>query len=181
MNPWHEVENNLNTAKELDCIIEIPMWSKVKYELDKKSGLIKVDRILYSSVHYPGNYGFFPKTFCDDHDPLDVLVIGQSPFIPLAIVRVRAVGVLSMLDEGRRDDKIISVHLHDPEFSYIKSLKEVPEHRIKEIKNFFEYYKKLENKEVKILSIGYEEEAFDVISKAIALYETNFSNGSFSP
>ncbi len=176
MNPWHDVDINLDDLNQLDCIIEIPMGCKVKYELDKKSGLIKVDRVLYSSVHYPCNYGLIPQTYCDDGDPLDVLVIGQSPVVPLAIMRVRPIGVIKMLDQGRHDDKIISVHLDDPEFNYIKSFNKLPEHRTREIKNFFEHYKKLENKEVEISSVGHEREAFRVIKDAIDLYQEKFKN-----
>jgi inorganic pyrophosphatase len=175
MNPWHEVDINLDSHNHLDCIIEIPMGCKVKYELDKKSGLIKVDRILYSSVHYPCNYGFFPQTFCDDDDPLDVLVVGQLPIVPLAIMRVRAIGVMRMLDQGKHDDKIISIHVDDPEFNYIKTFSELPEHRTLEIKNFFEHYKKLEKKDVEISSIGNEREAADVIRDSMHLYQKKFA------
>jgi inorganic pyrophosphatase len=171
MNPWHEVDLNLDHLNQMNCIIEIPMGSKVKYELDKNSGLIKVDRILYSSVHYPCNYGFFPQTFCDDGDPLDVLVIGQLPVVPLAMMRVRPIGVMKMLDQGKHDDKIISVHVDDPEFNYIHSFNELPEHRTLEIKNFFEHYKKLENKKVEISSLGDEQEAATVIKDALNLYK----------
>jgi inorganic pyrophosphatase len=174
MNPWHEVDINLDSHNHLDCIIEIPMGCKVKYELDKKSGLIKVDRILYSSVHYPCNYGFFPQTFCDDGDPLDVLVVGQLPIVPLAIMRVRAIGVMRMLDQGKHDDKIISIHVDDPEFNYIKTFSELPEHRTLEIKNFFEHYKKLEKKDVEISSLGNEQDAADVIRDSMHLYQKKF-------
>ena len=177
MNPWHEVDINLDSHNHLDCIIEIPMGCKVKYELDKNSGLIKVDRILYSSVHYPCNYGFFPQTYCDDGDPLDVLVIGQLPVVPLAIMRVRAIGVIRMLDQGKRDDKIISVHIDDPEYNYIHSFNELPEHRTLEIRNFFEQYKKLENKEVKVSSVGNEKDAADVIKDSINLYQSVSQKG----
>jgi inorganic pyrophosphatase len=176
MNPWHDVVTNTDGNNELNCIIEIPMGCKVKYELDKNSGLIKVDRILYSSVHYPCNYGFFPQTFCEDEDPLDVLVIGQLPVVPLAIMRVKAIGVIRMLDQGARDDKIISVHIDDPEFNYINSFNELPQHRTLEIKNFFEHYKKLENKKVEISSVGNEKDAAIVIRDSINLYQSRFKN-----
>jgi len=144
MNPWHDVDINFDDQNQLNCIIEIPMGCKVKYELDKKFGLIKVDRILYSSVHYPCNYGFFPQTFCDDGDPLDVLVIGQLPVVPLAIMRVRPIGVMKMLDQGKHDDKIISVHIDDPEFNYINSFSELPEHRMLEIKREKIHFKNMD-------------------------------------
>ena len=176
MNPWHDVEIDLDKENELNCIIEIPMWCKVKYELDKNFGLIKVDRILYGPVHYPCNYGFFPQTLCEDEDPLDVLVIGQFPVVPLAMMRVRAIGVIRMVDQGKRDDKIISVHIDDPEFNYINSFHELHEHRTLEIKNFFEHYKDLEKKEVEINSVGDEQVAANVIKDAINLYRSQFKH-----
>ncbi len=177
MNLWHEVEMNIDEMNQLDCIIEIPMGCKVKYELDKKSGLIKVDRILYSSVHYPYNYGFIPQTYCDDGDPLDILVVGQTAVVPLAIMRAKPIGVLKMLDQGKQDDKIISVHQNDPEFNHIQTFNELPEHRIREIYHFFEHYKELENKNVKISSIGHEEDAVQTIRDAIRFYQSKFKTG----
>lgn len=171
MNPWHDVKLNLNENYELSCVIEIPALSKVKYEIDKETGLLKVDRILYSSVHYPCNYGLFPQTYCDDGDPLDVLVLGQSPVFPLSIMRVRPVGVLRMLDQGKGDDKIISVHIDDPEYNHIHKLSEIAPHKISEIKQFFESYKALEKKEVEIHSIDDEKTARLVIDESIRAYE----------
>lgn len=176
MNPWHDVDLEFNGKNELDCIIEIPAGSKIKYEIDKKSGLLKVDRILYSSVHYPCNYGLFPRTFCDDGDPLDVLVIGQLPVAPLSIMRVRPIGVMRMLDQGKGDDKVISVHVDDPEYHHINSIKEIAPHKINEIRRFFESYKELEKKSVEILSIDDESEAIKVIKESIVLYEANFKH-----
>jgi len=176
MNPWHDVDINFDEKNQLNCIIEIPMGCKIKYELDKNCGLIKVDRILYSSVHYPCNYGFFPQTFCDDGDPLDALVVGQLPVVPLALMRVRAIGVMRMLDQGKRDDKIISIHIDDPEFNDINSFSDLPKHRILEIKNFFEHYKKLEKKEVEISSVGDVKEAVKVIKESINLYQSLCQN-----
>jgi inorganic pyrophosphatase len=170
MNPWHDVIISTETINHFNCLIEIPMGSKIKYELHKESGLLKVDRILYSSVHYPCNYGFFPQTYAMDDDPLDVLVIGQLPVTPLSIMRVRPIGVIRMIDQGQQDDKILSIHIDDPEFNHIKTLKQIPAHRLREIKNFFEHYKELEQKDVFISSIGDEREALDVIQDAIDLY-----------
>jgi inorganic pyrophosphatase len=178
MNPWHDVNLYSNGTKQLNCIIEIPMHSKIKYELDKNSGLLKVDRILFSSVHYPCNYGFFPQTYADDQDPLDVLVIGQLPVYPLSIMKIRPIGVIRMMDQGEQDDKIIAIHLDDPEFNYIKTFNQVPEHRIKEIENFFEHYKELENKKVVVDTIGDEKEALKIISEAIKLYQSGINKGS---
>jgi inorganic pyrophosphatase len=171
MNPWHDVKINFDAEKLLNCLIEIPMGSKIKYEIDKESGLLIVDRILYSSVHYPCNYGLIPQTFCDDGDPLDILVIGQLPVNPMSLMRVRPIGVFRMIDQQKADDKIISVHVHDPEYNHIKSLKELPDHKIKEIRHFFESYKALENKDVAINSVGDEHEAEKVIRSAIELYQ----------
>uniref|UniRef100_A0A0G4FYQ0 Inorganic pyrophosphatase n=1 Tax=Chromera velia CCMP2878 TaxID=1169474 RepID=A0A0G4FYQ0_9ALVE len=148
--PWHDVDIGEKAPDEFMCVIEIPKGCKVKYELDKDSGLLKVDRILYSSVIYPANYGFIPRTLGEDHDPLDVLVLMQEPVVPLSILRVKPIGYMDMLDQGERDDKIICVHLDDPEFRDIDSIDQVPQHRLREIKRFFEDYKKNENKEVAV-------------------------------
>src|ERR1051325_7349548 len=114
MHPWHEVEIGTDSPNVVNAVIEIPKGSKTKYELDKKSGLIKVDRVLFSSVHYPANYGFIPRTYCGDHDPLDILVLGQDPVVPLSIMRAKPIGVMKMVDQGESDDKIVAVHADDP-------------------------------------------------------------------
>lgn len=174
MNPWHDLKLELDEANELNCLIEIPALSKIKYEIDKESGLLKVDRILHSSVHYPCNYGLFPQTYCDDGDPLDVLVIGQAPIVPLSIMRVRPVGVMRMIDQGKGDDKVISIHVDDPEYNHIKKLSELAPHKIAEIRQFFESYKVLEKKSVEIRSIDDEHAAIDVIKESIQLYKETF-------
>ena len=175
MHPWHEVEFGENAPEILNAIIEIPKGSKAKYELDKKSGLIKMDRILFSSVQYPANYGFIPRTYCEDHDPLDILVLGQEPAVPLCIMRAKPIGVMKMLDQGEADDKIIAVHADDPEYGHIDSLEALSPHRIKEIQRFFEDYKILENKVVKVEKFFDRMEAFRVIDAAIRLYQSEFS------
>eukprot|EP00268_Persea_americana_P010430 TRINITY_DN14242_c0_g1_i1.p1 TRINITY_DN14242_c0_g1~~TRINITY_DN14242_c0_g1_i1.p1 ORF type:complete len:188 (-),score=35.95 TRINITY_DN14242_c0_g1_i1:24-587(-) len=131
-------------------VVEIGKGSKVKYELDKKSGLIKVDRVLYSSVVYPHNYGFIPRTLCGDNDPMDVLVLMQEPVLPGCFLRAKAIGLMPMIDQGEKDDKIIAVCADDPEYRHYTDIKELPPHRLAEIRRFFEDYKKNENKEVAV-------------------------------
>src|ERR1700733_3841595 len=149
MHPWHEVEVGDQAPEIINAIIEVPKGFKAKYELDKKSGLLRLDRILFSAVHYPANYGFIPQSYCDDKDPLDILVLGQEAATPLCIMRAKPIGVMNMLDQDQGDDKIIAVHADDPEYSDYESIHELPAHRLREIKNFFETYKELEGKKVK--------------------------------
>lgn len=175
MNPWHDVDHQYDGIDQLVCIIEIPMASKIKYELDKETGLLKVDRILYSSVHYPSNYGFFPQTYCEDNDPLDVLVLGQLPVTPLSMMSVRPIGVIRMKDQDQMDDKIIAIHSHDPEFNHITSIKQIPNHRLMEMKHFFESYKTLERKDVKIDAIEDQAWALKIVRESIELYKKTFS------
>ena len=122
MHPWHDVKLQKQAPQIIPAVIEIPKGSKTKYELDKESGLIRVDRILFSSVVYPANYGFIPRTYGLDNDPLDILVLGQEAVVPLAIMRAKPIGVMKMLDQGAEDDKIIAVHLDDPEYSFYESI-----------------------------------------------------------
>ena len=136
--PWHDLEIGPDAPTIFNCVIEIPKGSKVKYELDKKTGLIKVDRVLYSSVVYPHNYGFIPRTLCDDSDPIDVLVIMQEPVVPGCFLRAKAIGLMPMIDQGEADDKIIAVCADDPEYRHFNDIKELPPHRLAEIRRFFE-------------------------------------------
>lgn len=174
MHPWHDVEIGKETPEIVTAVIEVPKGSKIKYELDKASGLIKVDRILFSSVHYPANYGFIPRTLCDDKDPLDILVLGQEPTIPLSLLRARPVGVMKMEDQGEADDKIIAVHADDPEFSHYRDILELPPHWVKQVKRFFEDYKALEMKTVKVNDFLGPKEALKIVNDAVELYKTQF-------
>lgn len=172
--PWHDVAIGEKAPKEFYAVIEIPKGSKVKYELEKKTGLLKVDRILYSSVSYPANYGFIPQTLGDDKDPLDVLVLMQETVVPLSILRVRPIGVMMMIDQGEGDEKIICVHLDDPEYNGYEHIKELPHHRLDELRTFFEDYKKLEHKEVQVDEFEGNYEAIKTVEAAMALYRQEY-------
>ena len=171
IHPWHDVTPGHNLPAEFNTVIEIPFGSSVKYELDKTSGLIKLDRVLYSAVYYPANYGFIPQTFAEDDDPLDVLVLGQEPVVPLAILTAKAIGLMQMRDQGESDDKIIAVHVHDPDYAHYNSIFELPAHRMREVKRFFEDYKALENKTVVVEDFLDKPEALESITQAIACYQ----------
>lgn len=174
LNPWHDIEPGEQTPEVVDCIIEIPRGSHQKYELDKKTGLLRLDRVLYSAVFYPANYGFIPRTYCDDRDPLDILVLGQHEVVPLCILSARPIGVMQMVDQDEEDDKIIAVHEHDPAFSHYRDISELPQHTLYELQQFFEDYKKLEHKKVRIeRRLGFEQ-AHQIINKSLELYLASF-------
>jgi inorganic pyrophosphatase len=172
MNAWHDVALGDEIEQHFRCVIEIPKGSKIKYELDKATGLLWLDRVLHSAVHYPANYGFLPQTYCDDGDPLDVLVLGQEPVVPLCVLRAKAIGVITMRDDKGQDDKIIAVHVDDPEYSHYRDVSELPPHRLKEMQRFFLDYKVLEDKSVDIDDIRGRSDAEHVILDAIRLYRT---------
>jgi inorganic pyrophosphatase len=175
--PWHDLPNNPDTAHEwFNAVVEIPKGSKVKYELDKPTGLLRVDRMLYSSVVYPANYGFIPRSYCGDGDPLDVLILCQEPVAPLTIMRVRAIGVMAMADEGDEDTKVIAVHVDDPAFSDYNDISEVPKHAFVEIQRFFKDYKVLEHKTVVVEGFQGQEAALKAVIESLALYRTEEQN-----
>lgn len=170
VHPWHDVELGDRIEEWFRAVIEIPRGSKVKYELDKELGLLRVDRVLYSAAHYPANYGFLPRTWCPDGDPLDVLVLGQEPVVPLCIMRARAIGIITMSDEKGRDDKIIAVHLDDPEYTGYTDVSELPPHRTRELQRFFIDYKVLEHKTVDVEQVRGAADAVEVVSESATLY-----------
>lgn len=174
--PWHDVPVGDDAPVEFNAIVEIPKGSKVKYELDKGTGLLRVDRVLHSSVMYPANYGFIPRTYGEDNDPLDVLVIMSEPVVPMSLMTVRPIGVMGMIDGGERDDKILCVHLDDPAVNDWRTLKDVPKHTMAEFRRFFEDYKKLENKEVKVGDFEGPDVAKKIITEGIERYQEVFGS-----
>ena len=171
MHPWHDTyvdETQIATA--FPAIIEIPKGSTNKYELDKETGLLRLDRVLYSAVHYPADYGFIPRTFCDDGDPLDALVLGQEPVHPLTIVEARTIGVVRMRDEKGVDDKIVAVSVKDPAFSDYTDKSQLPQHVVREIRRFFQDYKVLEQKQVIVEEMLGVQDAVRIIREALELY-----------
>ena len=169
--PWHDIPVDPDAiAAALPVVIEIPAGSKNKYELDKELGMLRLDRVLYSAVHYPANYGFVPRSYCDDGDPLDVLVLGQQPVAPLTIVTARPIGLMRMLDQGRLDEKILSVEAHDPSLRHVAELEDVPAHLIDEISRFFLDYKVLEKKEVVVDPFEGRERALAAIRASLEAY-----------
>jgi inorganic pyrophosphatase len=171
MHPWHDTDvDDTQLAAGFPVIVEIPKGSVNKYELDKETGLLKLDRVLYSSVHYPADYGFIPRTYCDDGDPLDALVLGQEPVFPLTIVEARAIGVMRMRDEKGVDDKIVAVSIRDPWFADYQNREQLPPHVLRQLKRFFEDYKILEHKQVVVEDMLGVDEALAIIREALDLY-----------
>jgi inorganic pyrophosphatase len=171
MHAWHDiyVDDHL-IEKAFPVVIEVPMGSKNKYELDKETGLLRLDRVLYSAVHYPANYGFIPRTFCEDGDALDALVLGQEPVTPLTMMEARAIGVMRMRDEKGLDDKIIAVSVRDPAFADYMDHKELPGYILREIRRFFEDYKTLEHKQVVVEDFLGPVDAIRIIQEGLDLY-----------
>lgn len=169
--PWHSVSVGKKVPSVVTAVIEIPRGSKSKYEIDKASGMLLLDRVLSSAVTYPTNYGFIPQTYCEDGDALDILVLGQDPAMPLSLMNARVVGGLKMVDGGEEDDKIIAVHADDPQYKHITSLAQVNPHQLKEIEQFFRSYKALENKTVELKGYVETAEAERIVDKAIKYYQ----------
>ena len=177
IHPWHDVTPGEKLPQEFNTVIEIPFGSSVKYELDKDSGLIKLDRILYSAVYYPANYGFIPQTLAEDDDPLDVLVLCQETVVPLTIINARAIGVMTMIDSGKKDHKIIAIATEDPEFNAYREAAEMPPHRALMLRRFFQDYKLLEGKAVEVDEIRPAGEAYPIIEEALRRYSQQRRKG----
>jgi inorganic pyrophosphatase len=168
---WHEVSPGEGVPRDFQAVIEIPLGSNVKYEIDKRSGLLRVDRIIHSAVFYPANYGFIPQTYAEDNDPLDVLVLCQEPVQPLTLIPSRAIGLMAMTDSGVHDDKVIAIATGDPEFSAYAEVKDLPQHRLRVLERFFSDYKELEGKKVKVEGIQPASAAVKLIERALKRYQ----------
>jgi len=174
-NPWHKVNIGANAPDVVNGIIEIPKNTRAKYELDKDSGMLVLDRVIFASIYYPANYGFIPRTYCDDKDPLDILVLSQIQVVPMCIVSARVIGVMRMIDGGELDDKIISVAENDMSVSHINDISELPEHFFRELRNFFEDYKKLENKTVEVADFQDANTARQIVRQSMLDYQNLIS------
>ncbi len=171
MHPWHDIYIDDEVVEhEFPVVIEVPKGSKNKYELDKETGFLRLDRVLYSAVHYPANYGFIPRTYCDDNDPLDALVLGQEPVHPMTVMQARAIGVMRMRDEKGMDDKILAVAVSDPSVADYTDRSQLPPHALREIQRFFEDYKILENKEVVVEEMLGPPDAVRIVRESLELY-----------
>ena len=171
MHPWHDTYlDDATVGTSFPVVIEIPKGSKNKYELDKETGLLRLDRVLHSAVYYPADYGFIPRTYCDDGDPLDALVLSQEPVYPLTIVEARAIGVMRMRDEKGIDDKIVAVSVRDPAFVDYHDKSQLPAHLLREVRRFFQDYKALEHKEVIVEDMLGPEPAIKIVRESLELY-----------
>ncbi len=170
MNIWHDISPKRISPEDFVCVVEIPKGSKNKYELDKETGLIILDRILYTSTHYPANYGFIPRTLGDDGDPLDVLLLCSEPLEPLTLCRAYPIGVISMIDNGHNDEKIIAIPFNDPNYNIYTNIDQLPKHIFDEMRHFFSVYKTLENKETAVNEVSERVMAVKIVSDAIDNY-----------
>ena len=171
MNIWHDFPEKGITPNDFSAVIEISKGSNCKYELDKETGMLRLDRILYTATHYPANYGFIPRTYADDGDPLDVLVLCSEPIVPMTLVQVYPIGAMRMIDGGKQDDKIIAIPFSDPTHQGVKSIHELPTHVFDEIKHFFTVYKQLEHKQTAVKELFDREEAEQIVYRAIEDYK----------
>ncbi len=176
MNIWHDIEDSRITPTDFVSVVEISKSSNMKYELDKQTGLLMLDRVLFTATYYPMNYGFIPRTYGDDNDPLDVLILCSEPIQPMTLVRSYPIGVMYMEDGGMGDEKIIAIPFGDPTYMDYKDVKELPKHIFDELRHFFSVYKALEKKKTDVKDIGGPEEAIEVIQKAIQNYKDTFGN-----
>lgn len=176
LHPWHGVHYGPQAPRVVNSVIEISQGSRAKYEIDKPSGLLKLDRIIYSTFHYPTNYGFIPQTYGEDKDPLDILVISSLKIQPLCLVEAKVIGVMQMIDQGDADDKIIAVASNDPSINYINNIEELPKHFFSELRHFFEEYKKLEKKTVVVEEFGDKATALKIVQDGIDFYKENFKS-----
>ncbi len=174
--PWHGAHYGEKAPKVVNALIEIPQGSRAKYEVDKTTGLLKLDRVIYSSFHYPVNYGFIPQTLGHDNDPLDILVLCSQSIQSLCLVEVKVIGNMQMIDQGQIDDKIIAVAAKDPSVNHYQKMEDLPQHFLLELRNFFEQYKVLEDKKVEIDNFQDRDTACKIIREAIVLYKETFSN-----
>jgi len=174
MNIWHDIDPKRISKELFEAVVEIPRGGNNKYELDKETGLLKLDRILYTATHYPANYGFIPLTYAEDNDPLDVLILASEPIAPLSLVKCKPIGVLNMVDSGENDKKIIAVCVNDPLYNSYNDVSELPKHLFKEIQHFYTVYKMLEEKETKVENIASNEEAKKVIEESLIAYKKKF-------
>ena len=175
LHPWHGAGYGSKAPAFVNAMIEIPQGSRTKYEIDKETGLLRLDRVIYSSFHYPVNYGFIPQTLGHDNDPLDILVLCSQSIQSLCLVEATIIGNMQMIDSGEKDDKIIAVATKDPSVNHTTSIDELPKHFISELKNYFEQYKVLENKQVQIEEFQSKEVAYQIINEAIELYKQKFA------
>lgn len=174
MNIWHDISPKRISPEDFVCVVEIPKGSKNKYELDKETGLIILDRILYTSTHYPANYGFIPRSLGDDGDPLDVLLLCSEPLEPLTLCRAYPIGVISMIDNGHNDEKIIAIPFNDPNYNIYTNIDQLPKHIFDEMRHFFSVYKTLENKETAVNEVSERSVAVRIVSEAIDNYIENY-------
>ena len=174
VNIFHDIDPEMVKPESFTVVIEIPKGSKVKYELDKDTGMLRLDRILYTSTHYPASYGFIPRTYADDGDPLDALVLCSEPIIPMTLVRCYPIGAIKMIDNGANDEKIIALHYDDPTYNGYKDISELPKHLFDEMAHFFSVYKALEGKEAVAGDVNGREAAVNIIAKAQENYDAKF-------